>query len=526
MTHRRRTISWLILLFAILNAILYSSLLPLWEGFDEAFHYGYVQHLSAHGSLLVLNQTPVSEEIWQALQAQPVSHYIQESTQAPLDFSGYFSLPQEQRARLRQRLESIPARDKYQPHAGLLNYEAYQAPLPYLFLALPDRLLSPLPITRRVLYLRLLLSVTSAVLVYIGIGLVASRLEMAPEYATAAALCVFSSQMLYGVLSHVCNDALAVPAMLFFIWAALGVAKAPSAQPYAALGATLGLGLLIKAYFLCMVPFALLLLCWRRERQNVLAAAGIFLAVLVALVGPSYARNLAIYHSLDGTTKLASGLGFRQALDALAHIPWGRSITYMAKSSLWTGNNSFTTFSAKTLTLVLLLIAAAMGLYFYHWKRIRQGEAVVAGAIAVFCAALFFVTLASYYATRGLAIAAVPWYAQVLLAPVLLVGFLGMSRAESIGRWLATGTLLIWSYVICATYVLKLIPQYGGFRQAHAHLPDLYSWYIHGGAERSSILSTLLLTPAWWIYALACATVVLSVFLCLRSVVCLLAARS
>ena len=34
-----------IMMFGILNACLYSALLPLWEGFDEAFHYGYVETL-------------------------------------------------------------------------------------------------------------------------------------------------------------------------------------------------------------------------------------------------------------------------------------------------------------------------------------------------------------------------------------------------------------------------------------------------------------------------------------------------
>ena len=45
-----------LLLCGALNAILYAGLLPLWDGFDEPFHYGYVQYLRTHGSLPVLGR--------------------------------------------------------------------------------------------------------------------------------------------------------------------------------------------------------------------------------------------------------------------------------------------------------------------------------------------------------------------------------------------------------------------------------------------------------------------------------------
>ncbi len=37
--------------FALLNAIRDSALLPLWEGFDEPFHFGYVQWIANGGGL-------------------------------------------------------------------------------------------------------------------------------------------------------------------------------------------------------------------------------------------------------------------------------------------------------------------------------------------------------------------------------------------------------------------------------------------------------------------------------------------
>jgi hypothetical protein len=505
-------IRWAILLFGILNAILYSSLLPLFEGFDETFHYGYVQYVSTHGAFPVLGQTVISEEIWQALQVQPVSHYIQASTKAPTNFTDYYGLSNEQRSVLRKRLESIPSSDKYRDHAGLQNYEASQAPIPYLFMALPDRLMSGLPIVSRVLNLRLLLSLTSVVLIYFGMSLLTRQLDLSREYAAAATFCVYCSQMLYGAIAHVCNDSLAVPVMIFFIWSAVGAVRIPSIKSFAILATMLSLGLLVKAYFLFVLPVALVIVgrhLWRRRQ-----AALMFASVLFVMIAPWYIRNLVLYHSVGGTVEKTAGFGLKQALQAFVHLPWRESITYMATSSIWTGNNSFTTFSARTLYVVLLLLAASAVLYIYHRKKARPGEMAVIGSIGFFCAGLLYVTLAFFYGTNGAAIAAVPWYTQVLLPPVMLMAFLSMSRSGSIGRYTAIATLLIWSYLICATYVLKLIPQYGGFTQPRAHVSDLYSWYVHQATERNQILTTMLLTPPWWVYLLTVAVVLLGISLC------------
>jgi len=45
---------------ALLNGILYCCVLPLWEGFDETFHYAYVQSITQLHVLPILNRTAVS----------------------------------------------------------------------------------------------------------------------------------------------------------------------------------------------------------------------------------------------------------------------------------------------------------------------------------------------------------------------------------------------------------------------------------------------------------------------------------
>lgn len=73
----------LLVFYGIRNAVLYSSLVPLWEGFGEPFHYGYVESLSVEGRLPVLNQTALSDEIWSSLKLAPVSHVVRRNLLAP-----------------------------------------------------------------------------------------------------------------------------------------------------------------------------------------------------------------------------------------------------------------------------------------------------------------------------------------------------------------------------------------------------------------------------------------------------------
>jgi len=69
----------------------------VWEGFDEGFHYGYVQLLSTTGRFPVLGRDTLSREIWRAYELAPVSHYLQPFTKAPVNFGDYFALTQEER---------------------------------------------------------------------------------------------------------------------------------------------------------------------------------------------------------------------------------------------------------------------------------------------------------------------------------------------------------------------------------------------------------------------------------------------
>jgi hypothetical protein len=182
-------------------------------------------------------------------------------------------------------------------------------------------------------------------------------------------------------------------------------------------------------------------------------------------------------------------VGPRQLLQAALDLPWRESIVSMARSSLWTGNNSFTTFSARTLDGMLLLVAVAVVLYFARAKS-QIAEWTIVAASFLFWIALLVVTVTFYAASNHTVTVATPWYAQVLLVPVMLLAFLGISRTLRWGRILAPLFVLLWGYVLIATYLIKLLPLYGGF-PASGRIRDLAAWYWQQSGQMNAMLRTV-----------------------------------
>lgn len=67
----------LIFAYAALNLIAYSMLLPLWEGFDEPFHFGYVQILANRVGFPDPRTSALSDEVASSLLLAPASLSVQ-----------------------------------------------------------------------------------------------------------------------------------------------------------------------------------------------------------------------------------------------------------------------------------------------------------------------------------------------------------------------------------------------------------------------------------------------------------------
>jgi hypothetical protein len=481
--------------FGVLNVVLYAGLMPLWEGFDEPFHYGYVQHLWNRRTLPVTRQTTLyADVVWSFLFA-PASRVVRPNLPMVTTYEDYFRLTPEERLSRRRQLEHVLLSLDTSPSLAP-NYEAQQVPLAYAVLAPVNALLPRTSLVMRVFLLR----VFGGLVAVLGTGLLMFRLSgllgFSLDSQFAAVFLALSSQMFYATVAHVANDWLTVPLFLLLLTSAVDLCLHPRHAARLALALALAAGLATKAYFLAMIPFAVAIIFLRSRRGEAL------LFTLLAVVPASvfYIRNIILYHSIDAQQQNLGGARYRALFDAAFRLPWLKSLVEIAKKSLWLGNNSSTTFSNLTLGIMLTFLLAAVVYYFR--KRPSRGEGVLLAGMGCFAAALAYNTVLEFYTTSARTITTAPWYVELLWPPALC---LLMSRAP---RLLRGGACLIAAYIISATYLLKLIPLYAGALDRPAHLPDLVHWY--GQSFPGMLDTTALISPAW-ILALTIA-VVLSAF--------------
>ena len=500
-----------ILLFGLVNAALYSALLPLWEGFDEAYHYAYVESLWQTWRLPVLGQSAIPQDVLASFQLAPVSHIVQKPIPEAISFDAWFALPRAEKEQRRGKLERLRA----SPVPTLRgNYEAHQPPLAYAILALFDGCLSRASLLSRVLLLRLIAAFCSILLIDFGTRRLSNMLRLPGCFADAALFTIFSCQMLYATVAHIANDWLAVGLSAVVLYALARFVAKPGAPSARAAALWLAAALLTKAYFLAFGVVAAgmaLLLVWRgRIRVKTLIVPA---AILVAIAGPWYARSLSLYGDVSGMAQDLNGVGFRRAMAAAPHIDWVATSGYLARASLWTGNNSFTTFSRLTLNLVLAVLLLAMLLWGVRARQTGPVERMMAAVIIVFAAAIAYETCMIFAFARGQAAGAAPWYSEALLPPVIVLAYLGMSRSGNWGRIPAIATLAIWSWVLVATWTLKLFPMYGSGAAGPMRLRDLWSFYS-GSANPMDNLSLLALAPAPLLYAGLVVVLLLGVSVC------------
>ena len=503
----------LILVYAVLSGALYCALLPLWEGFDELYHYGYVQYLLRTRTLPVIGKIRLSRELWTSLDFQPVSHFVQPYFYRPsITFEQYFRLSDKERRILRKQLDSIDVALQGEP-SPRENYEAMQAPLTYLLLGPFERLFASLALPTRVLALRLLLSIASLVLLWIGSSRLAQRLALPAGMETAALFAIFSCQMLYAASCRVGNDALAAPWLLFFLSAVIDACEFPNLSRTILTAVMMALGLLIKASLLiflplCFVPPVLVLVRRTQRFSQALQRLVISLGILFAVAGPWYIRNVVLYHNVTATVESTSGVGPKQLLEAAASLPWRQSVAATVHMALWTGNNSYTTFSASTLNVFVALLGLAAVLYCSRARR-SAPEMMVVSSILLYGIGLVGIMLSFFYSSHGSVITPMPWYVPVLIAPIALICFLGLARWQPWGRWIALAAVLLCAYVSAATWVAKLVPMYGGFSEPHARPRQLFAWYLNNSGQRDSILSSLCPGPLPLLYLLFAALLIM-----------------
>jgi hypothetical protein len=472
-------------------------MLPLWEGFDEPFHYGYVEHLRTSGRFPEVNRTTVSAEIRASLRLTPVSWILHNALPGSISFDDWFRLPPEERRERRAALAALASRMQRRS-SDLLNYEAQQAPLAYLLILPLDAAVARLELPARILILRLCLAIASTGLLFYAAHRLMGALGLRGAFRIAAFACIFESQMLWASIAHVGNDWLAIPLSTLFLALVATAVQVHDGKYIVALGAVLAAGLLTKAYFLAFVPVLVALMMRQMLVARLPTRAAVAAVAFIVLITPWYLRNLFLYGSLSGTQESINGIGFLQAAQAFFHINWLTSTVDLFRWALWTGNWSFLSFSRLTLNIEMAVATIGFGLFLMRVRQVTAGTRWVLLGCSAFFLGLVYQTCITWTATHGESRNAEPWYLQCILPALWAIVFLGCQRSGVVGRILGAALAAAGAWVAIATYCMKLVPYYGGFR-GRATIPAVWDWWHQASLEP---LSGTMLGPLWAVFAM------------------------
>ena len=488
---------FLVLALALLGLVLYACVLPLWEGFDEPFHYAYVQSLAVSHRFPAMRESRVSQEIWESLRIVPVSRFLAAAVPGGISFEDWSKLTAEQKRTRSRELASIDPSLRRVP-SPLMNYEAQQAPLAYLALAPFDVLFSKVHLKTRILLLRVIGAAAAVLLLFAALEKLLQVTEVRGAFAAAALACVFESQMLWASVAHAGNDFLAVPLTACFLaWLAAAV-RDPSTQNLLVLSIILTCGLLTKAYLLAFVPVFAALLIFLAIRRLASPRACSVAVLVLALAAPWYVRNISLYGTFSGTQESAAGISIANAVAALGRIDWSSNALNFARWSLWTGNWSFLSFSKLVLNAELILLAAAFICFLLQLRRKSTPQIWILIACACFAFSLLYQTGATWVYSHGASNSPEPWYAQGVIVCLWILCFRGLQHAGRFGRALATGLLALSTWIALMTYWAKLLPYYGGGITRSTASAVWAWWRVHP----SSDLSTVVMAPVPLIYLL------------------------
>ena len=126
------------------------------------------------------------------------------------------------------------------------------------------------------------------------------------------------------------------------------------------------------------------------------------------------------------------------------------------------------------------------------------------GKRTAFALTLAYAAIATYIGTGNPLSTPSAWYAQVLVAPLLALALLGSARRPRAGKFAAAAITLLFGYVLAATYVVKLIPLYGGY-QGRGSLKDIAAQYFLRIHALRDNLNCVALGSATMIFAMAVA---------------------
>jgi 4-amino-4-deoxy-L-arabinose transferase-like glycosyltransferase len=506
--------------------LFYAAMLPLWEGYDEWAHFAVVRHLAAGGALLVSRQAPLPRDVEASFELAPVPWEMRSLALPYYTQDDYWRLSREERERRESAFRAMPHAWGGEDGSGPFTaYEALQPPLYYWMMTPLLAVCRALGagLAGEVVALRAWSSLVASLAVPL-VFLLGREVWGDSRAALGSAAIVAVMPGLAIDVARVGNDCLAVPLFTLLTWLAVRVVRLGlSRKRAAAMGVTLGLGLITKAYFLTAIPAVVAVLVYGswKPRHAGRAVAACLAAAIIA--GWWYVRNLQTTGTLTGLSESVMLRGMRAGEMArrAAGIHWARAIDAIFFSHLYFGGwSSLTVRSWMYHAFYIVILAAAVGLA----GTIRRPAVIVLLLVytGFWLGQLYNVVL--LYISKGLP-ASMGWYLYAVVGAEVTLCVAGLRRLSParVAAWIAPAGALMFALLDLYTVHAVAVPYYTGVIRhringslAALHWTELHAVGIGGAAARLSAFKGPYAPPAllailWLLYisgtvgAVACA---------------------
>ena len=463
----------------LVRAIFYCTAVPLWEGYDEYAHFAVIQYVALHGGPPDPRTANSSRQVAESRKLVPAPWIVHDNPAGLLSYEDYWRLSATEQQERRDRLKNLPETWSHQDATPRLPlYEAQQPPLYYWLMTPAYWMMRGLGLPTMVWILRCLTALIASMVIPIAF-FTARRVFRSEPWALGVAVVIASLPELLISICRVSNEGLAIALGSLAVLAALRVQSAPpTAAQGATFGATLGAALLTKAYFLALIPFAVIVLvaAWRKNpalRRAAAAQAMTALLVCLAICGWWYIRQVLQTGSITGVADdIASIANAKISLaDAIWQIPWPRVLDFVAVSHIWLGDWSFLGVRSWMYHLVeLMYILSVAGVAAQICSRARW----LPEPRELLLLAFPYVTLilglcynaAEAFRSRGVA-ATVGYYLYALVVPEVIVLVSGLARWMGPMRFLLPIPILSFVFIgleLFGTWIVML-PYYSGMVQ-------------------------------------------------------------
>ncbi len=484
----RFVIPWLAVLAA---ATFFALMTPLGEGFDEPFHFAYIQYLAQTGRIPLGHSSRISREIESFLQNQPISWGLRRNSSTLLSHEEYWAHPN--REKMDALFLSLRFSRRYDEGAAEISgqYESHQPPLYYLLMTPVFAIAAWVSSFSSAFFWVRLASLAVASLIAPGSFFLARAVLKDDRIAGSVAAIVVLFPGLYPDVFRISNDALTVPlACWTFVFLASYLKKPQPVYLYS-LAALLVAGLWTKAFFIpILAAVVLTLVCFSEIR----AAAIVLLSSIIGW--PWYLYNVAHSGSLTGLPEtIASHSSILSSIGALWTLDWKNVLNVLVSSHIWVGNWSFIGVRSWMYQVIFwLFLISLAGL---AGRAARSNRGIVALVIGY----LVFLGSLIYYATQvfqqtGTSVAE-GWYLTTFL-PVEAVLFVAGMRSLLGRLWTLPVSMmkLFLTALLAYTAAFVSLPYYAGIT---SHKPDGHLATYHPHLSDFSLMSSHLLRFHPWI---------------------------